>query len=1193
MKKWVHIILNFKYFILAICAFSLLFFEQVSLGKEGKVPGKKIQELFLQQEQKIKRIAPTALHFFKQHGSLPENEECQLHIYKQDQLIKWNTNKVPISNFSTIQFPSRGLIQLQNGWYYGDVYKEGSYLCCASFCIVQEYSYSNEFITSQPNPLFGKAKFSISLDMNRGIPIYNDAKQYCFSVIGNENTPEPTPWHVLPLFLIGLISLIYGLYKQVEANKIGRWLLVLGLLISRIILFELPLKKLFEQASFHSAELFAYNEWFPSFLDFCINSIFIGFGFLTIFKSIKATKNSAFIWIQYVAIYGVWMSIVHLIKMVVLHSSIPVNFNQFFDLNRDSFVFFGIIGLTFLCFQKILFGIVEGLYEQKLRGIIVLTSSVILVFLYWMMVGSADFSYFTLILPFIIIFVNLLFFRRKESMQQFSFQFVLLCLFSFVFVHELIVKNEQKKLENRAIYAKMIATERDVNLEIEYAELLDQLKLDRILHQFSGDKPPTIDVGTLSSILEKRYFHGIWDGYDLTIDMFNDKGTSFFSKDSTSFHQINELIQRHGTASDIEPSIYFMPHEEEGLTYVILQKIELDQKFIFLCVRLKSKRIPEEIGFPRLLISDEANVIRDLEEYSIAKYAEGQLIHQSGSFTYPVSIFSLLPKNKIEGSFKHEGFHHYFYRKSNQNAIVISIMSKSWFDYITSFAYIFCFWGMLMVVIYLINGRAVISGIDLSFAFKIQIAFILVLVLSLLLYGVGSGVFVGKQYEEFTRSNIQDKLSSIQEELKSKVAKNSSLTVSKDRGFLQNTLRKISSIFHTDLNIYDKNGVLVASSRPKIFDLGLISEQMNPRALQELQLKNKSSFSHSEAIGKLSFISSYLPIYNENRKEIGYVNLQHFGQQQEYENQIETFVTSIINVFILLLALSVIIGLMVSNWLIEPLIILKKHMSNIQFGKENKHINYQQKDEIGAIVQAYNDKLDELKIAAQKLASTERESAWREMAQQIAHEIKNPLTPMKLSIQHLLRSYDPKNEEGEKQLNRVLHSIIEQIDGLARIANEFSDFAKMPEPIFQRENMVEMIEKVVHLYEIEGEINFQFDKPSQAIFVNVDRNLWTQVMVNLLQNAQQALLGIENGKIHVIISVVEHQCLIQVVDNGCGISSEESVRIFTPHFTTKSSGSGIGLSLAKQIVEKHGGIISFESKENEGTTFHLELPTVD
>ncbi len=1193
MRKWVHITMNYKYFILAITAFSVLFFENFNVQKELALPQKKIQEIFLQQELKIKQAASSVLHYYKRYGSIPQKENCQIHIYKNDRLVKWNTNKVPVSNFSTIQFPSRGLIQLQNGWYYGEVFKEGDYLCCASFCVAQEYSYSNEFIDSRPHPLFGKTKFSISLDMNRGMPISNAHNQFCFSIIPNQTPAEPTAWYILPLFLIGLISLLYGIYKRIASNKVGRWLFVMGLLVSRIFLFELPLNRIFEHASFHSAELFAYNEWFPSFLDFCLNSVFIAFGFLTIFKSFKETKNTRFIWIQYIAIYGVWMTIISLIKMVVLHSSIPVNFSQFFDLNTDSFVFFGIIGLNFLCFQKILFGVVERLYEQNLKGIIVLTGSVILVFVFWIIVGNVDFSYFTLILPFLIIFVNQLFFRRKESMQQFSFQLVLLCLFSLVFVHELIQKNEQKDLENRAIYAKKIANERDVNLEIEYSELREDLLGDRIFHQFFTDQSSIVEGGNLNAILEKRYFHGIWDGYDLSLDVFNDKGVSFFTKDQDAYQQLNELISLHGKCSDIDPSIYFMPHEEEALTYVILQKIKLEEGFIFLSIRLKSKRIPEEIGFPRLLISDQANVIRDLEEYSIAKYAEGQLIHQSGTFNYPVSIFSLLPKNKIEGTFTHDGFHHYFYKNSKQNAIVISSMSKSWFDYITSFAYIFSFWGLLMIVIYLINGKAVITGIDLSFAFKIQIAFILVLVLSLLLYGVGSGIYVGKQYEAFTRANIQDKLSSIQEELKSKVSKNTSLNIVKDRQFLQNTLRKISTIFHTDLNVYDHRGLLVASSRPKIFDLGLISEQMNPVALTELQLKNKSSFSHTEDIGKLSFISSYLPIYNENRKEIGYVNLQHFGQQQEYENQIETFVTSIINVFFLLLALSVIIGLMVSNWLIEPLIILKKHMSNIQFGKENKHIKYQQKDEIGAIVQAYNDKLDELKITAQKLASTERESAWREMAQQIAHEIKNPLTPMKLSIQHLLRSYDPKNEASEKQLNRVLHSIIEQIDGLTRIANEFSNFAKMPEPIFQRENLVELIKKVMDLYENEGQIAFLLEKPNKNVFVNVDRNLWTQVLVNLMQNAQQALIGIEEGKVQIRISIVEHQCVIEIVDNGCGISAEESERIFTPHFTTKSSGSGIGLSLVKQIVEKHGGIISFESNVNKGTTFRLELPTVD
>ena len=1188
-----HITMNYKYFILAISAFCVLFFENLALQKEGSLPQKKIQDIFFQQEQKIKKAAPSVLHYYKGFGAIPRKENCQIHIYKNDRLVKWNTNKVPVSNFSTIQFPSRGLIQLQNGWYYGEVFKEGDYLCCASFCIAQEYSYSNEFIDSRPHPLFGKTKFSISLDMSRGMPIYNADKQFCFSIIPNETPAEPTAWYILPLFLVGLISLLYGIYKRIESSKVGRWLFVLALLISRILLFELPLNQIFKHGSFHSAELFAYNEWFPSFLDFCINSVFISFGFLSIFKAFQVTKKSYFTWIQYCSIYGVWMTIAYLIKMVVLHSSIPVNFFQFFDLNSNSFVFFGVIGLTFLSFQKMLFGMIEGLDQQKLNGLFVLIGSVVVVFVYLIFGGPTDFSYFTLIFPFIVIFVNLLFFRRKESMQQFSFQLLLLCLFSFVFVHELIQKNEQKDLENRAIYAKKIATERDVNLEIEYSELREKLVSDRIFRQFYSDEFSVIEVGNLNAILEKRYFHGVWDGYDLSLDVFNDKGVSFFSKDQDAYQQLNELISLHGKCSDIDPSIYFMPHEEEGLSYIILQKIKIEEGFVFLSIRLKSKRIPEEIGFPRLLISDQANVIRDLEEYSIAKYAEGQLIHQSGAFNYPVSIFSLLPTHKIEGTFMRDGFHHYFYKNSMQNAIIISSMSKSWFDYVTSFAYIFSFWGVLMIMIYLINGKAVMTGVNLSFAFKIQIAFILVLVLSLLLYGVGSGIFVGKQYEEFTRSNIQDKLSSIQEELRSKVAKNTSLNVVNDRQFLQNNLRKISSIFHTDLNVYDHRGLLVASSRPKIFDLGLISEQMNPVALTELQAKNKSSFSHSEDIGKLSFISSYLPIYNEKRKEIGYVNLQHFGQQQEYENQIETFVTSIINVFILLLALSVIIGLMVSNWLIEPLIILKKHMANIQFGKENKHIKYQQKDEIGAIVQAYNDKLDELKITAQKLASTERESAWREMAQQIAHEIKNPLTPMKLSIQHLLRSYDSKKEEGEKQLNHVLHSIIEQIDGLARIANEFSDFAKMPEPIFQRENMIELIEKVVHLYENEGQIAFQFDKPTQAVFVNVDRNLWTQVMVNLLQNAQQALIGINQGKIRISISVVDHKCFVEVIDNGCGISSKEAERIFTPHFTTKSSGSGIGLSLVKQIVEKHGGIISFESNVNKGTSFRLELPAID
>lgn len=1192
MRKWVQISMKYKYFLLAFLSFFCFVLVQINQVNNRFVSIETIRTVFQQQEKKLKKSAETALETYLKRGEIPANEQLNIHIYRQDRLTRWNTNQLPISNFTTIQFPCNGIFKLQNGWYYGAIVKREGYSCSASFSILSEYPYSNKYIRSKPNPIFGNIPFRISLDINQGFPIYNDAKQYCFSIVPVQDPQVEGNWSVLPFILIGLVSLLYACYELIEKRKRGRWFFLLALLSFRILLFEVPFDTIFPQASFLDANLFAFNEWFPRFFDFCINCILVAFGLLTLFKSLKENQHTSSKWLQFFGVFCAWWIIVSLINMLLLHSTIPLNFHHFFDLNSLSFVFFSLVGLLFLSFQKILFGMVQSFETIKKQFLLALlfTSALII---YWSFHDSEAFSLVTSLFPFVVIFIHLLFGSRKTSLQQFSFQLVLLCLFSFIFVHELIRNNEQKDLENRAIYTKSLASERDVNLELEYLELKEKIGQDRIFRQVLDSPKTGVNAHLLSTILEKRYFHGLWDGYELQFNVFNSEGNSCYSADAFTLKQLQELITKHGQVSDIDASIHFMPHEENGLTYIILQKIYSANVPLMLSIRLKSKRIPEEIGFPRLLISDKANVLNSLENYSIANYSEGQLIHQSGNYNFPVSLSAFLRNRSKEGAFQLHGFNHYFYRKSVHNALVISVKSTTWFDYITSFAYIFCFWGILLLVIYLVNGGAVVSGLDLSFAFKIQIAFVMVIVLSLLLYGVGSGVFVGKQYEGYSQRNIQEKLSSIQEELKTELGTNTGLMVSRDREALQNTLQKISVVFKTDVNIYDRHGLLVATSRPKIFDLGLSSEQMNPEAMRKLIDQHGSSFSHSEEIGELSFISSYLPIFNEDHHEIGYINLQHFGQQQDYENQIETFVTSIINVFILLLALSVIIGLLVSNWLISPLNILKRHMANIQFGKENNRIVYHQKDEIGAIVQAYNEKLEELREAAQKLASSEREMAWREMAQQIAHEIKNPLTPMKLSIQHFMRSYNPANAESEKQLQRVMDSLIEQIDGLSRMANEFTQFAKMPEPILHRENMVDIVEKVRSLYENQDQIQLSFHSISSFIYVQVDRNLWIQVMVNLLQNAQQALAGIPNGNIHIQVKKEGQQCVIEVSDNGCGMTSEEAGRIFTPHFTTKSSGSGIGLSLVKQIVEKHGGNISFRSQENEGTTFRIELPTVD
>jgi nitrogen fixation/metabolism regulation signal transduction histidine kinase len=286
--------------------------------------------------------------------------------------------------------------------------------------------------------------------------------------------------------------------------------------------------------------------------------------------------------------------------------------------------------------------------------------------------------------------------------------------------------------------------------------------------------------------------------------------------------------------------------------------------------------------------------------------------------------------------------------------------------------------------------------------------------------------------------------------------------------------------------------------------------------------------------------------------------------------------------------LSIGIALIVSNWVTSPLKLLQKRVFGLEITSDVK-IEYSGKDEIGTIVSAYNLKLDALQSAAKKLAKTERESAWREMAQQVAHEIKNPLTPMKLNIQQLLRVYDPTDQQSTEKVKRVLNSIIEQIDGMTRIANEFSRFAKMPEPIKKEVDLIGLIQTTVSFFEAEEKIKFNLVSVEKQLIISIDKEQWVQVFNNLIQNAIHALDGRGNGEITISVYKVDGCIYIDVTDNGCGISKQEQEKLFVPYFTTKSSGSGIGLSMVKQIVENHDGEISFESTLHKGTTFRIKL----
>jgi signal transduction histidine kinase len=486
------------------------------------------------------------------------------------------------------------------------------------------------------------------------------------------------------------------------------------------------------------------------------------------------------------------------------------------------------------------------------------------------------------------------------------------------------------------------------------------------------------------------------------------------------------------------------------------------------------------------------------------------------------------------------------------------------------------------------NGGSVFKN-TLSLALKIQLLLVTVVFFSLFAFGWGSGIFVRNQYEKFTTKIINEKLVSLETELRNKIGEMKYLDIYENGNYINFLLLKLSRVFVTDINLYDPDGHLLATSRPKVFNIGLTGEQMNPQAFNQLKIQNKSEFSHQENIGELNYVSAYLPFFNSEGNLLAFVNLQHFGQQNELENQIQQFLVAIINVFVLLLAISIILAIVMSNWVTKPLRLLQTNLSLIKFGKKNQMINYNKNDEIGALVKEYNNKLQELEQTADQLARSERESAWRDMAKQVAHEIKNPLTPMKLSIQQMMRVFEKENPEAKSKIDRLANSLIEQIDGLTKIANEFSNFAKMPAPVLEKIELTEIIQNVVSLFKQEAP-NIEFFSSSSEIYIDGDKDQLIRAINNLLQNSLQSFESKQVGEIKVEITQKNNLALISISDKGRGIPMDQQDKIFVPYFTTKTTGTGIGLSMTKQIIENHNGKISFKTKENHGTTFTIELP---
>jgi nitrogen fixation/metabolism regulation signal transduction histidine kinase len=402
-------------------------------------------------------------------------------------------------------------------------------------------------------------------------------------------------------------------------------------------------------------------------------------------------------------------------------------------------------------------------------------------------------------------------------------------------------------------------------------------------------------------------------------------------------------------------------------------------------------------------------------------------------------------------------------------------------------------------------------------------------------------------------------------------------------------------LFQIDINLFDANGQLVASSLPELFDRGLIGRQINPDAFTKMAFEQKASIIEHEDIGAMHYISAYEQFVDDENKVTAYLNLSYVTQQDALTEEISNVIMALLNFYIVIIMLTVLVSVIMSNQITKPLLMLQDKFKNIKLGAKNEPVLYNSRDELGGLVKEYNRAIEELAVSASRLARSERESAWREMAKQIAHEINNPLTPMKLSVQHLKRAYDNKSERFDEYMEKISRSLIEQIDTLSAIALEFSNFAKMPTAHNERINLIDQINAVVPLFAVgDNKKAFRTDfhgLESAPIFA--DKEHISRVFINLFKNALQAIPKGRAAEIDIDVLRINSIFWIRVKDNGSGIPEDMHEKIFRPNFTSKSSGMGVGLSIVRNIVESAGGTINFKTVKDEGTMFIISLPAIE
>ncbi|WP_437920769.1 ATP-binding protein [Sphingobacterium sp. LRF_L2] len=1156
-----------------------------------------------------------------------------LYIYRDNQIIHWSTNiYVPITDLglrnktSYLQSENRSFLvkkkDLKNG-----------ISIVAAVPIKRNFENTNSYLTNN---------FLTSIDVNNiEIAQYNDNKNirniyskdngYLFSVKlidgKKDNIYINLQFFCWVAAIICLIIFVNSICLHFAKNG-KAWTAVIVFFAVLIAVRYIDLKS--NWLSVHSslelfdAKYYAYNEFLPNIWSYLMTTASI-FWFICFVKFVQKylrvpfnIQNRIYSIIASLigigSIYFLTYVMYYFLGTLLTHSpTYEIDFTKILNLGL-----YGWLCILLFCFNiTALILYVDGIIQMIryfLKDItLILNIELICLVTALILTAIIGFNVF-----FCILFGVLIFLRTYKT-YNFSIPYRLsifistILLLSSISVISYNFYNRIKKIDGMKQSISHLLAEDDVNAVSLFIDLEKNINNDYKLERLLDLNDSIADIPYITDYIKTRYLSGYLSKFEFQAYYYNNEGKPLESYSMDKAAEYREKVIKSAIKIPFTSNFYRLRSElgtHEYFTHLTIPYEQNPDKFYHIYLNLKNLSYSTLLPYPEIL-SDNKTTPWQFDAFqnnSYALYKGNNLVTQYGTYNYPENDFKIPNQLKEYLNIReNDDFLHLAYKPDPYTTIILSKQNATPWDYLAlgSIVFIillifFCLFNLINYLIKTVTDRSFhwnriryhfrLLFNNIQYSTRIQTLVILSVLLGILISGAIAFISINMQIEESTTANRLKEISEITKKIESTVGS------SKDdfeQGIVQ-TLKEMSPATMTNFNLYNKAGKLLYSSQPRIFDLKLISEYINPDALNKLAVLRKSEAYEQERISNFRFSAAYASIKNEEYKTVAYLNIPYYTTEKDAIASKNLLLNTILNIYTFIIILFGFIAVAVSSKITKPLDIVRQKLADTQLSnKINEPLYWERNDEIGMLIKEYNYMLVKLEESAKQLRDAEREKAWREMAKQVAHEIKNPLTPMKLGIQQLVRSYNENDERFSERFFRISTSIVEQIDSLSKIATEFSAFAKLPETNLVKINLIEKILEVMNLFNSSSStvivlINETNDK---SIHILGDRDQLLRSFNNLFKNAIEASIGRKKTRINVEVSYKDNlnvQILIQ--DNGYGISEEVIPNIFKPNFTTKSSGTGLGLAFVKQTVTGIGGKIEFITKANMGTTFIITLP---